>query len=370
MNEKRLYMTNEWSEDTVFQRLCGFQPSLGWLLVDTSKKLGTIFLDGRYAQSKITPREWRTIRNVPVSGKIESRLPSYLPEKSVLLLQESLPYGIYKDLSRRLPAHLSRIWFDTKDRANKQRVLKSVDDITAIQHACSLAHQIRDRLEPQIASWSVIWKTELQLRWEIIHYAFTLWCEAEAFDTIVATWSHSALPHHHATTTPIWTWPLLIDMWWKVSGWCSDHTRSFYIRESRDQNLDSRNDSVWQPEGTQFFASSWSELFQDRQHIHAIVKQAHDEAIALIRPWIQAKSIAQKARSVIEEAWYGDFYPHSLWHGVGVDVHEAPYLSVRSDHRLQPGMIVTIEPGIYLPGQFWIRHENMLVCTDEWVRIL
>lgn len=346
MSTKRLFLTAEWSENRIFQRLCWLQPSLARLLIDEETASWIIFLDGRYAESNLSVRTWRDIQKVAVSWKIEDRLPAYITKQDTLLLQESLPYGIYKKMTSRLPAHVSRLWFDSHNRSKQQRLIKSSEDIKLVQAVCALTHELREWLNPQIQSWCLIGKTELQVRWELIQQAFLLWAEAEAFEVIVATWAHSALPHHQSSSTEISAWPILIDMWRRLNGWCSDSTRSFWIGE----------------------VDEW--LYESRQKVHAIVQTAHDKAIECITPWTAANEIANIARSHIQESWYGNYYPHSLWHGVGVDIHEAPYVSVRSEDVLEPWMIITIEPGIYLPGEFGVRIEDMVVCSKKWALIL
>ena len=92
--------------------------------------------------------------------------------------------------------------------------------------------------------------------------------------------------------------------------------------------------------------------------------------IAAIRPGVLAREVDAEARSVIEEAGFGRFFGHGLGHGLGMDIHEAPRLHKDSEVRLEPGMVVTIEPGIYLPGRFGVRIEDIVAVTDDGVRRL
>jgi Xaa-Pro aminopeptidase len=104
--------------------------------------------------------------------------------------------------------------------------------------------------------------------------------------------------------------------------------------------------------------------------VHAVVEAAVQAALAVIRPGIPARDVDAAARAVIATAGYGDFFTHRTGHGVGQEIHEPPYISGTSDVILAPGMVFSVEPGIYLPGRFGIRLEELAVVTETGCEIL
>ena len=104
--------------------------------------------------------------------------------------------------------------------------------------------------------------------------------------------------------------------------------------------------------------------------IHAIVKTAHDRAIQAARPGISCKDLDDVARSYIRDSGYGDYFGHGLGHGLGLEIHEMPTLSPRSTATLEEGMVVTIEPGIYIPGFGGVRIEDTMVVTGTGCSVI
>jgi len=106
------------------------------------------------------------------------------------------------------------------------------------------------------------------------------------------------------------------------------------------------------------------------REMHAIVEAAVRAAMAAARPGVPAKEIDAAARGVIEDAGYGPDFPHRTGHGLGVEVHEPPYLTSVSDTVLEPGMVFSIEPGIYKPGRFGIRLEEIVILREDGPEVL
>ena len=104
--------------------------------------------------------------------------------------------------------------------------------------------------------------------------------------------------------------------------------------------------------------------------IYRTVLAAQERAIAAIRPGVLAREVDAEARSVIEDAGFGPFFPHGLGHGLGMEIHEAPRLQKNSEAKLRPGMVVTVEPGIYLPDWGGIRIEDDVLVTKEGCEVL
>lgn len=157
-----------------------------------------------------------------------------------------------------------------------------------------------------------------------------------AFTPIVASGAASSNPHYTACNGLIQkNKPVLIDQGIKVNGYCSDLTRMFLV-------------------GSQTPAYT---------KIADTVQKAHEKAIKAIKPGVKCSDVDKAARDYISQKGYGKGFIHTTGHGVGIDVHEAPALSSRSEVILKPGMVVTVEPAVYIPNKYGFRQENMVLVT-------
>ncbi|MGM9998703.1 MAG: M24 family metallopeptidase [Candidatus Bruticola sp.] len=164
-----------------------------------------------------------------------------------------------------------------------------------------------------------------------------------SFDTIVASGLNGAYPHATVTDRLIQEGELVtVDFGCIVDGWCSDITRTIWVGQLNNEMV-----SIW-----------------------SVVKKAHDTAIEQLKPGLTGSQADKIARSIIEEAGYGAYFSHSLGHGVGLAVHEGPGLRRESAVVLQPGMTVTIEPGIYVPSLGGCRIEDLLFLTENGAEFL
>jgi len=165
----------------------------------------------------------------------------------------------------------------------------------------------------------------------------------KAFDFIVASGERGALPHGRASTKAIRSGELVtIDFGAVMDGYNSDETVTV---------------SVGEPDARQL-------------EVYRIVKAAHDKAIEAVRPGVALKALDAVARDHIAENGFGDFFGHGLGHGVGLDVHEKPVVSFRSEDEAREGMVFTIEPGIYIPGWGGVRIEDTVYVTADGCRLL
>ena len=165
----------------------------------------------------------------------------------------------------------------------------------------------------------------------------------KSFDFIVASGERGALPHGRASEKAVALGELVtIDFGAVYGGYHSDETVTV---------------CVGKPDARQ-------------QEIYAIVKEAHDRAVAAVRPGVSFKELDSIARGFIEEKGYGAFFGHGLGHGVGLDVHEKPVVSPRGEGVVEEGMVFTIEPGIYIPHWGGVRIEDTVVATANGCRLL
>ncbi|MDP2689128.1 MAG: M24 family metallopeptidase [Deltaproteobacteria bacterium] len=164
-----------------------------------------------------------------------------------------------------------------------------------------------------------------------------------AFDTIVASGPRAALPHGKASSKRVKRGELVVaDMGVALNGYNSDETRTF---------------SVGRPS-------------PEQRKVYQTVLDAQMRAIEKVAPGVKAAEVDSEARSLIEKAGYGKFFGHGLGHGVGLDVHEPPSLSPLSKETLEEGMVVTIEPGIYIPGWGGVRIEDMVLVMKDGFEVL
>jgi Xaa-Pro aminopeptidase len=164
-----------------------------------------------------------------------------------------------------------------------------------------------------------------------------------SFPAIVAAGPNGALPHAEPGEREIGRGELVVfDMGAQVDGYCSDGTRTFATGEP-------------DPEG---------------RAVYEVVLQAQRAALDAIRAGVKGEDVDGAARKVIDDAGHGEHFGHALGHGVGLEVHEGPRLSQRSDDVLAPGEVVTVEPGIYLPGRLGVRIEDLVVVTEDGLRNL
>lgn len=164
-----------------------------------------------------------------------------------------------------------------------------------------------------------------------------------SFDTIVAAGPHGALPHASPRDIEIRTGDLVVVDWGaELDGYCSDCTRTYAVGEPSDE----------------------------ARHIYELVLEAQVTGLHAVHTGISGRDADAAARTVIERAGHGEHFGHGLGHGVGIEIHEAPRLSQRSEDDLRSGQIVTVEPGVYLPGRFGVRIEDLVVVGDDGARVL
>lgn len=164
-----------------------------------------------------------------------------------------------------------------------------------------------------------------------------------SFNPIVAYGKNGANPHHENTNATVQPGDsILIDMGCKYLGYCSDMTRTFFYKE----------------------------VSPLQEEVYNLVKKANESAIAMIKPGVKLCDIDKKARDVISEGGYGEYFTHRLGHFIGKDVHEFGDVSSNFDIEVEPGMIFSIEPGIYLKDQFGVRIEDLVMVSNDGCIVL
>ena len=219
------------------------------------------------------------------------------------------------------------------------REIKDADEITRLRAAAALGCTLYDHMlgfiEPGM--------TEIAVAAELEHRARLAGAEAMSFETIVASGERSALPHGHATAAKL---PkrgfVTLDFGVILDGYCSDMTRTLHIGKALPGELD----------------AYWAVL------------EAQEAAVAAVAPGVTSGEVDEAARSVLRRAKLDKFFTHSTGHGVGIEIHEGPRLAAKQTQPLAAGMVVTIEPGIYIPGRFGLRIEDMVLVTPQGREVL
>lgn len=214
----------------------------------------------------------------------------------------------------------------TKSPIAMRRTIKTEAEIETLQTAQKLNKQVYEKIVPLVQ----VWITEKQIARKIQILQLELWASGPSFPPIVAFGENSAIPHHSPTERKLQPDDIiLIDMGLVYEGYCSDMTRIIYQEHIPDE----------------------------ARKIGELVTEVTWKVIAWAKTGMKVSELDIKARELLGE--YESYFTHSLGHGVGIDIHEAPWVSVKSDEILQEGMILTIEPGIYIGGKYGARYEEM-----------
>jgi Xaa-Pro aminopeptidase len=229
---------------------------------------------------------------------------------------------------------------DVKNFSHKKRMIKKEDELEIIKEAVRLGAEAFSEFAKEIQIG--IDEYELSYRFK---EKLTLRGRRElSFEPIVAINENAAKPHAKLTYKKLNKHDLLLlDAGIKHKRYCSDRTRTIAI-----------NDNI---------SMSKFQKFKNRkmQKIYDIVLKAQLEAIKKIKVGEKISTLDKRAREIISKEGYGKYFVHSLGHGVGLDIHEWPYVNSKNDTIIQEGMVFTIEPGIYLPGEFGVRIEDMVM---------
>ncbi|MBF0570127.1 MAG: aminopeptidase P family protein [Candidatus Omnitrophica bacterium] len=218
------------------------------------------------------------------------------------------------------------------------RSVKSPDEIALIRKAIKINlagfRYIQRFIKPGVTEKVLLYKLEDFIRSQGVGFAFS---------PIIASGPNSALPHAQVTERKLRQGePLLIDLGIRLNGYNSDLTRMFFL----------------------------GRMPTSLGKVLSLIKASQREAVKVIRPGVAAKAVDAASRSFLEKHGLARHFGHSLGHGVGMDVHEGPRLSEKSGAILQENMVVTIEPGVYFPGKYGVRQEEMVLVTKTGCEVL
>jgi Xaa-Pro aminopeptidase len=219
------------------------------------------------------------------------------------------------------------------------RMIKDPDEIELLR----LAGAAADRVVGQIAAGRLVGRTEADVAREVRERLVAEGHELAEF-AIVASGPNSASPHHEASDRVIQAGePIVLDIGGALGGYCSDTTRTLWLTGGDDRNGPT----------------------EEFRHLFAVLLAAHAAATRAVRPGVAAESIDRTARDIIDGEGYGENFFHRTGHGIGLEGHEEPYLIAGNHEPLSAGMAFSVEPGIYLPGRYGARIEDIVVCGPD-----
>lgn len=252
------------------------------------------------------------LENEFVSLEKYKKIKSFLKEISVNLIEENILNPVINDL----------------------RIVKTELEIKKIK----TAQEISEYAFGEVLKEIKLGMTEKEIASKLDYLMKKNGAIGQAFETIVLSGKNSSLPHGVPTDKKIESGDfVLIDMGANFEGYCSDMTRTFAVKSAS----------------------------QEQKKVYDIVLKAQEKALSLLKSGIKAKNIDKAAREIIERTEYKGKFGHALGHGVGLDIHESPNLSIKSDQILKEGMAVTVEPGIYIENKFGVRIEDMVLVKKD-----
>jgi len=321
--------------------LCGFTGSSAALAI--TRRYARLFTDGRYrtqAAEEVRAAEVEIISRAAAVAAVEwlAVLPgvefagfdaAHVTVAELTRWKEALPARLRRTFLTTLPAPIVEPLRMVKDEA-ELAIMRE-----AAQIGSNLFDHILNVLRPGLR--------EVEVAAELEHAARVAGAEGMSFDTIVASGVRSALPHGHATEARL---PrrgfLTLDFGIIHKGYCSDMTRTVYFGKPRP----------------------------NERAAYEAVLEAQESGVAAVATGVRCGDVDEAARSVLRAVGLAEAFSHSTGHGVGLEIHEPPRIASGQTTRLEAGMVVTIEPGVYLPGQFGIRIEDMVAVTRTGGEIL
>ncbi len=321
--------------------LCGFTGSSAALAV--TRRTAQLFTDGRYtaqAAEETKAAQVQIVTGAPAVAAAQwlaaqpgVAMAGFDPTRTTVAelarWKRELPSGLRRGFFQATPAPFVEILRSVKDE----------DELAVMAEAalvgCALFERILGFLRPGIP--------EIEVAAELEHQARMLGAEGMSFETIVASGLRSAMPHGRATAAPL---PrrgfVTMDFGIILKGYCSDMTRTVFLGKPKPK---------------------------ERNAYHAVL-EAQEAAVEAVASGVSCAEVDEAARGVLRREGLAEAFTHSTGHGLGLEIHEPPRIGSGLTTRLLPGMVVTIEPGVYLAGKFGIRIEDMVAVTRTGGQVL
>ena len=314
--------------------LVGFGCDNGRLCVSPEGET-TFYTDFRYRPAARREAPWLKVRDIAAFGRAAvARCATGRFRIGFEGTVQAACYLAFRKMFR------SAAFVDVEGDLLLLRAVKTPDEIVKVAAAAAL----NDRIWRTACRTIRPGMTEKEIQ-RLIRAEMNALGDGEAFEAIVCA-GRNAAECHHVPDDTVWRKgePLLVDMGVKLEGYCSDMTRCIGGRRGRG-------------------AARYAEIYE-------VVRAANLAAIAALKPGMSGRELDAVARRIIRKAGYGACFGHALGHGVGLEIHEWPVASRRSRTVLKPGMVVTVEPGIYIEGELGVRIEDLVLVSRDGCEVL
>lgn len=311
--------------------LTGFKASNVFALI--TRNNAYIFTDARYiekAKNRL-PEGWKAVNMAPAFLTSVHKLLATHRVKAFGVEQQSLTVNLY-ELLKNLGTQKLVL---TDNIIERVRMIKNDSELRNLRQSQRVNEQVLKLLLKHVK----VGVTETDLVWRLKQIAHDLGASDVSFDPIICFGAHSSMPHHEVTAKRKLRKGdmVLIDMGVIYKDMCSDMTRTFFTK------VPNRHQAM----------------------IYETVLRAQEAGMEIVGPGRTAGEVDHACRHIITQAGHGDKFTHSTGHGIGIDVHETPFARTQDKTILETGMVITVEPGVYLPGKFGVRIEDMIEVTDK-----
>jgi len=314
--------------------LCGFTGSNAALLV--SARSSVLVTDGRYTTQ--ARDEVEAARVVIAKGGLLADTVKHVRSRTALGFEADHMTVATQSTFKKLLPQVVRLK-PANGLVERLRCIKDAEEIAHLRRAVALGSSLFDHALKAIAPGV----SEAEVAGAIEYAARRAGADGMSFETIVAAGKRSALPHGRATAARL---PrrgfVVLDFGVILGGYCSDMTRTVHLGKPGAR----------------------------ARALYGAVREAQQAASQAVRPGVTTGEVDAAARRVLQRAGLGRWFTHSTGHGVGLEIHEAPRVARSQAEELRPGMVITIEPGVYLPGEGGVRIEDMVLVTERGVEVL
>ena len=318
--------------------LTGMASSAGTLVIFRSGE-AYLVIDSRYIEkARRTAQGCQVVLQRRLADQVRELLERH-GARRLAVESDYMTLSEYQNLQRQLPGVELVIDRQLSSLLRQMRAVKAPEELEAIQRA----QAVTDAAFTHILDYIRPGRTEREIAGELLDFCYRQGSEGPSFDYIVVSGANSSMPHGVPTGKAVERGDFVtMDFGCLVDGYCSDMTRTVAV----------------------------GPVDEEHRRVYETVLAAQKAAIAAARPGIPGSQVDRAARQVIEAAGYGPCFGHSTGHSVGLEIHESPLFAPAEETLLQPGMVITVEPGIYLEGKFGVRIEDMVFLTPDGNRDL
>lgn len=317
--------------------ISGFRGGEGTLYISRFSEV--LITDSRYTEAAGQESDF-TVEECNRNHKTSDIVTQYIEKEAVTSLgyeDESMICKTFFEFRKELPS--VRDWIPLGNGLKKLRQIKTEDELCCLRQA----EHIGDMAFGSILNFIKPGLTELDIRAELEYQMMRYGGEGTSFDTIVASGLHSSMPHAIPSEKKIELGDFItMDFGCRYHGYCSDMTRTIVVGKANDR----------------------------QKEIYNLVLKANRVTESLLHAGMVCREVDKIARDIISDAGYGEYFGHGLGHSVGLEIHETPACNVRDTSILEPNMLMTVEPGIYVPRFGGVRIEDMVIIKKDGIENL